>query len=249
MYANRARGQLPIGYNVPSGGAGQSYLNNFWLCRFDTAAFSPLRFTGLGLLYPAGLISESGAEGPMFYCPSIPEDTDHAFKSTGTFPNPFLDDFVQQNAFALGASGKGTRSGYSCRSSDPTRTDRPQEQRGIAWASPGITPPAPIVGWTPNHLMPAQQMRVERMKSRAIVTDIIAEANLSQSESRGVAVTHRNGINVLSADGSVRFLDVSYMGFDPANPTVPLYKVLKYTTSETINPTVDLYWDRIDAAP
>src|SRR3982751_2790652 len=88
MYANRAAGQLPIGYNVASSGGGQSYLNNFWLCRFSSAQSPNLRFCGLGLLYPAGLITDSGAEGPMFFCPSTNEETDHTYKGTGSFPHP-----------------------------------------------------------------------------------------------------------------------------------------------------------------
>src|SRR4029079_3581717 len=103
-------------------------------------------------------------------------------------------------------------------------------QRGIAWASPGVTPPYPVTGRTPNPATQTQQMRIAPMKTRAIVSDIIAEEG-NPGESRGVAVTHRNGINVLSADGSVRFLDVSYMGEDPNTPGLSLYKSLKYATN------------------
>jgi prepilin-type N-terminal cleavage/methylation domain-containing protein len=247
MYANRANGQLPIGYNVASSGGGQSYLNNFWLCRFSTGATPNLRFCGLGLLYPAGLITDSGAEGPLFFCPSTTEDTDHAYKGNGTFPNPFIDDFVQMNAFAMTANGKGCRSGYSCRSSDPTQTERPADERGISWAAPGGAPWYPLNGATPKQSLPARQMRISRMKTMAIVSDIIAESG-SAPESRGTLVTHKNGINVLSADGSARFVDVSYLGYAADNIT-PLYATLKYTTSATINPSVDLYWDRLDKAP
>ena len=81
---------------------------------------SAIRYCGLGLLYPAGLISISGVEGPLFYCPSTSEETDHVFKGTGTNANPYLDDFVQGNAFAMQADGKGCRLGYACRASDPT---------------------------------------------------------------------------------------------------------------------------------
>ena len=244
MYANRANGQLPIGYNVASSGSGQSYLNNFWLCRFSSGQTPNLRFCGLGLLYPAGLIADSAAEGPIFYCPSINDDTDHAFKGSASFPNPFIDDFIQVNAYAMTADGKGCRSGYSCRSSDPTQTDLPVNERGISWAAPGAQPWYPLNGVTGK---PAKQMRANRMKTMAIVADIIAEAG-SAPESRGTAVTHKTGINVLSADGSARFIDLSYLGY-AADGVTPLYKTLKYTTSTSINPTVDLYWANIDKAP
>lgn len=247
MYANRAKGQIPIGYNSVTSG-NQSYLNNFWLCRTDSSLTPPIRFIGLGLLHPAGLITDSAAEGPLFFCPSIPEDTDHSFKSNGTNANPFIDDFILGSA---PGTAKGTRSGYSCRSSDPTRTEKPQNQRGVSWLSTTIF--TPVTGWQPAANSVTQQMRIERMKTRAIVTDLIAEANVNVGETRGTAITHKTGINVLSADGSARFVDLKYLGYavdSSGNPTTtPWSQALVYSTSNAVNIPVDAYWDRIDAAP
>src|SRR5688572_31738093 len=122
----------------------------------------------------------------------------------------------------MSANGRGCRSAYSCRSSDPTALHKPQDERGVAWIAAGtsaIVSPSnfiPVNGWPgAKALFPARMMRIERMKTRAIVADIIAEANTSVGETRGVQVTHVRGINVLSADGSARYIDVRYLGLAP----------------------------------
>ena len=90
-------------------------------------------------------------------------------------------------------------------------------------------------------------MTIARMKTKAIVSDIMAEAN--PGETRGVRFTHAKGINVLSADGSARYVDVSYLGDDPMAAGTPLWKALTYTTGTEKNVLCDLYWERVDAAP
>jgi len=135
MYANQSRQQIPIGYNTASSGQ-HGYLNNYWLLRYSSGAFPKIRYTGLGLLYPAGLISPSAVSGEIFYCPSTAEDTDHVYKGVGTNPNPYLDDFEQGNAFAMSADGKGCRLGYACRSSDPTRLELPHSSAASRGSPP-----------------------------------------------------------------------------------------------------------------
>jgi prepilin-type N-terminal cleavage/methylation domain-containing protein/prepilin-type processing-associated H-X9-DG protein len=244
MYANAAKGQIPIGYNVSAGGT-HGYLNNYWLLRFSSGATPPIRYCGLGLLYPAGLISISGVEGPMFYCPSTGEETDHVYKGNGTNANPYLDDFIYQNAFAMQADGKGCRLGYACRASDPTLTDRPDDERGVAWIAAGGAPIfGPVNGWPGKSvLVPSsrtQMMRLSKMKTRGIVSDILIEGRYQ--------LAHNNGFNVLLADGSAKYLDNQYIGLSTDNST-PLVKALVYSTNASTNLLTDLYWDRIDKAP
>ena len=127
MYANQNKGSIPVGYR----GAGSSgtgvFGSNYFL---GSRSSQGVAFTGLGLLHPAGLITTSGGEGQIFYCPSTADDTDHAFD---TEDNPWLDKVV------LGTANATCRAGYSCRSSDPT-SSRPVGQRGIMFpTAPGYS--------------------------------------------------------------------------------------------------------------
>jgi prepilin-type N-terminal cleavage/methylation domain-containing protein len=249
MYANSANGQLPIGYNTASSGQ-HGYLNNYWMLRYLTGATPEIRYTGLGLMYPAGLISPSAVDGQIFYCPSTNEETDHAYKAVAPQANPYLDDYLVNNAFAISSSGKGCRLGYSCRSSDPTST-RPDDERGVAWSAPGGSGAGatfdPINGWPGKAVLTSlypgvktQMMRASRMKTRGIVTDILIEGRYQ--------VAHKSGINVLCADGSAKYVDLSYLGFAPDNVT-PLRQALAYATNANSNQLCDLYWKRLDDAP
>jgi prepilin-type N-terminal cleavage/methylation domain-containing protein len=250
MYANAHHGLIPIGYSGSSTPNGTAYTANYYLLRYNSSAPEKYRFCGLGLMHPAGLITNSEVEGPLFYCPSTNEDTDHSFKGHGTAPNPFLDDFIAGNAFALTADGKGTRIGYSCRASDPTALERPQKQRGIQWSRPGdpapggtqLSPYDPVYGWG---AMPAgtksaaPMMRIAKMKTHAIVCDVLAATR--------VKVAHVKGLNVLSADGSARYVDISYLGDDPTAPGIGIVDNMKVNI--TPNAVVDTFWERVDAAP
>ena len=251
MYANLSKGQIPIGYSGSATPNGTAYTNNYYLLRYNSAAPEKYRFCGLGLLHPAGLITSSEGEGPMFYCPSTNEDTDHTFKGSGSNPNPFIDDFIAGGAYAMSADGKGCRAGYSCRSSDPSRTDKPQNQRGVQWtrpsdgppaASPALSPYAPVYGWgamPAGSTTGAPMMNIARMKTKAIVCDVLAATR--------VKVAHVKGINVLSADGSARYIELSYLGDDPATPGTSIIEAMKVNI--TPNDVVDTFWQRVDNAP
>jgi prepilin-type N-terminal cleavage/methylation domain-containing protein len=244
MYANQSKDQIPIGYNTAASGS-HGYLNNYWMLRYVTGANPEIRYCGLGLMYPAGLIAPSAVDGQIFYCPSTNEETDHAYKTTSPQPNPYLDDYLVNNAFAISSSGKGCRLGYSCRSSDPT-SPRPDDERGVAWAAAGAAATmtyGPINGWpAPKAVLtpPSQMMRASRMKTRGIVTDILIEGRYQ--------VAHKTGICVLCADGSAKYVDLSYLGFAPDNVT-PLRQALAYATNSASNTLCDLYWQRLDDAP
>lgn len=249
MYANQNHGQIPIGYSGGANGLG-SYGTNYFMARANS---SGVRFTGLGLLYPQGLITTSEAEGPLFYCPSTAEDTDHSFQGVGTNPNPWIDEVV--------ATGSGsTRAGYSCRSSDPTRTSDPVERRGVYWgtapgAGPATNKDAPVNGEiadSPPRIVP--MMRLQTLKTRAIVSDL----NIATR----VKVAHVKGINVLSADGSARYVDIQYIGNSPTaaitdpehytgptDPTKFLQDDMTVGPGITKNRIIDLWWARVDAAP
>ena len=123
MYANQFDGRVPIGFS--GGRTKKTFQNNYFMSRKSSQPSPglPVRYVGLGLLYPANLISEG--EGTVFYCPSVNEDTDHAYAS---FKNPW-------------PPSQGTcRTAYSSRSSNPV-SRRPPGQRGVMWATTGLFAP------------------------------------------------------------------------------------------------------------
>lgn len=188
----------------------------------------------------------------IFYCPSTNEETIHQMKGSAT-PNPWIDDIVSTppTALAVAASGKGTRIGYSCRSSNPV-SSRDQANRGVMWTRPGdagsaISPYDPIngnkeamKGVTGVPTMVADMMRLSSMKTRAIACDVMISSRTK--------VAHIKGINVLGADGSARYIEYSMLGDDPTTPVVDNI-FLNLQASGSPNSTIDIVWDRIDLAP
>lgn len=231
MYANQYSGNIPIGYAGGSNQGSTTYTSNYWMLRNAPAETPPYRFVALGLLYPAGFITQSEGEGPLFYCPSTHADTDHFFKASN---NPWIDDWVTGGAVAT-----GVRMGYSHRSSNPA-SGRPADESGVMWyASSGTM--APVNGQAPNGALPAVMMKLSKMKTRGILADLMASFTR-------VRVAHQKGINVLSADGSARYIDLSYLGYAPDGVT-PIQDALSVVSNNSKNSLVDLYWDRVDAAP
>jgi type II secretory pathway pseudopilin PulG len=226
MYSNQFKGRVPIGF---SGGATKkTFQNNYFLSRKSSSPSPGLvvRYVGLGLLYPANLINEG--EGKVFYCPSVNDDTDHAYDS---IDNPW-------------PPSEGTcRAAYSCRSSNPASL-RPHGEQGVMWATTGVFDPLT----EQNGVTLAQKtrmMRLSRLKSRAIVSDII-------SSPTRVRVAHVRGVNVLFSDGSARWVDGGVIKqkddgtalVDPSRPTDGLGSGFNPAN----NDNVDLVWSRFDDA-
>jgi prepilin-type processing-associated H-X9-DG protein len=226
MYANQFKGRVPIGF---SGGATKkTFQNNYFLSRKSSQPSPglPVRYVGLGLLYPANLITEG--EGTVFYCPSVNNDTDHAYDSVD---NPW-------------PPSEGTcRAAYSCRSSNPEST-RPQGEQGVMWSTTGVFDPLTEQNGV-TLAQKTQMMRLSRMKSRAIVSDII-------SSPTRIRVAHVRGMNVLYADGSARWVDAGVIKrkddgtalVDPSRPTQGLGSGFNPAN----NDNVDLVWSRFDNA-
>jgi hypothetical protein len=100
-----------------------------------------------------------------------------------------------------------------------------------------------VDGWqagaTSANLIKADMMKLSKMRTRAIVSDTTIQTR--------VKVSHVKGINVLSADGSARYIDLKYLGYYPANSTTPIMDVMKASIVDNV--IVDEFWDRVDAAP
>lgn len=238
MYANQNKGFIPIGFSEDTGTAANAkwYSVNYYIARWNTNV-NDIRYVGLGLMIPAGIMSSSPEEGMVFYCPSVNDDTFHAMKSTAG-PNPYIDDLLGGNVM----NGKATRIAYGCRASDPTRDEVAQDHRGVMWldGNPATDPYYPVNGWS-DTTTKVGMMRLSRMKTRAILSDVSANTRLR--------VAHLKGLNVLSADGSARYIDGSYLGDDPQQANVPLLTSMAVNSTATPNTTMDIYWQRIDDAP
>jgi prepilin-type N-terminal cleavage/methylation domain-containing protein len=252
MYANLNKGQIPIGCSA-STNTFSSLPANYFLARKETAA--TVRFVGLGMLYPAGLLGHTGqgtyqaanasndlSEGLTFYCPSQVEDSEWGYD---TIDNVWINRML--------ASGAGsTNTSYSSRSSDPTSqlpawTPTTPGQRGVCFLGQGaVVKPVNEAG------VVTKMMVLSRMKAKAIVSDLPFGAPSAAAPLGRIGFGHKVGVNVLSADGSARWVARSSIG-DDTNPADPsngdLIQNLAISANAIRQYNLELYWDRCDAAP
>ena len=241
MYQNASRGAIPIGFwtNDPSGGA--KVLQNNYGIAFRESGFGPaavLRFNGLGLLYPAGLVgtglqNNQASEGEVFYCPSFATDNkDHTYDGS---ENPWINRLILP-----GQPTALTRSAYSARASNPTsrRGDLPltglaaTNARAVGWSKTGTWHPFDAAGATPPNIVP--MMRAPQMKNRMIVSDIVSTLD------RIRILCHKSGINVLYGDGSAKWVHLDHIR---AN----LDTLTGFNASQ--NTKMENLWLRLDEAP
>jgi prepilin-type N-terminal cleavage/methylation domain-containing protein len=245
MYANQSKGQIPIGVSTST--TTVSYTSNYFLARKESA--TTVRFVALGLLYPAGLLGRQGgatgsgvesdvSEGLVFYCPSTLEDSEHGYN---TPENPWIDRILTAGV------GGSTNSSYISRATDPTSL-KPAGEQAVCWRDSGTFEPV-------NELLKTQgeakaktkMMNISRLKSRAILTDIPFRTRIK--------LAHVDGVNVLSADGSARYVLRGLIGEDEIAPAAPnpsngdLIYNLTVSTTAAKQALMQLYWDRCDSAP
>jgi prepilin-type N-terminal cleavage/methylation domain-containing protein len=206
-YAVSAQDQVPIGYS----GTGQvnqdvAEGNNYYLSRGTTnsgIAGIPgpdqdppklVRYVGLGLLIKAKLIRGEG-EYKLFYCPSFAGDQFHYYDS---YANKWPPD------------SQTVRCTYGCRgSTDNTNpVSGSHATDGVVWGVGGNAGPfyplRPIngkIGADPsNPAMPlrAPMFKLSKLKSRAIVADVVSATR--------VKLAHAQGINVLYANGAAKWV-------------------------------------------
>jgi prepilin-type N-terminal cleavage/methylation domain-containing protein len=260
MYAVQSKGSVPIGCSS-STNSWNGLAPNYFLARKESA--TKVRFVGLGMLYSAGLLGRTGgtpgsgadndvSEGLVFYCPSQLEDSEWGYD---TDKNPWISHML--------AAGSGSvNTSYSSRSTDPTSqlpaaTSAANGQQAVCWTSTG--PPAdpsgkPLPPGTPvNELgYAARMMNLSRLKTRSIVSDLPFGASSAAAPFGRIVYGHKIGVNVLSADGSARWIPRSIIGDDttPADPSNgDLVANLAISNSAIRNYNLDLYWNRCDAAP
>jgi prepilin-type N-terminal cleavage/methylation domain-containing protein len=223
MYAVAYRDAVPLGYGVDNPTTTTTYTTshtlNYQLSRSTsgmTAAMADpgtisnanpkgVRYHGLGLLFPAGIIKADSADvttsqqaqGRVFFCPSF-SSLFHTFDSSS-------------NQWPPTAAG-GVRASYSCRDSD-------LGTRGydICWACRATIPPGGSNAFEPWHLgnagstLPngmtgtfprvAKLPTFAKLKNQAIVCDIL----FSIDRQRG---GHGNAFNILYANGGAKSIPV-----------------------------------------
>ena len=206
MYANANNQQVPLG--AWSGGAvGRNVAegNNYNLTYRgskppDGDAPQLVRYVQLGLLMKAGLVKEDRAGGSalIFFCPSFAGDIYHAFDAVENKWPP---------------SENTIRASYSCRAStnNPTpQTPGSQATDTVTWgvgAVAGPFYPLKVVDGkvaadpaNPGTAARGTMFRLNKLKSRAIVSDVISSITR-------VVPAHRKGVNVLLANGGARWVD------------------------------------------
>jgi prepilin-type N-terminal cleavage/methylation domain-containing protein len=240
LYAGKYKDQVPIGFSSGGGAASRAYQSNYFLFRRSPGSINGHpglvgRYVGLGLLIPANCLSEG--EGRTYYCPSF-QDQEHAFDTP-------LNPWGPSKMLSTGPSA--INASYSCRSSDPTsprpegsNVDAPTDgDRGVCWVTGGSSPNGTFAPITEDNSteVPTNMMKLSKLKTRAIVSDIIS------SPTRTV-VGHRKGINVLTADGAARWVDLSLINKDDAG--LALFSSLGGSFTQAKNPLVDQVWELFD---
>jgi hypothetical protein len=157
----------------------------------------------MGLVYPAGLLNNAdqmgGAEGEFFYCPTMsPEYGFHTYRS---FNNPWISDLLQP-----GAPSSLCRAGYSARCNNPKSLSNTVDGRAIGFAQALASGPN-NTGWEPVDASSSDNrvplMKTTQMGVRGIVGDILVNPD------RVKFYGHKNGFNVLCADGSAKWINAA----------------------------------------
>jgi prepilin-type N-terminal cleavage/methylation domain-containing protein len=202
MYEQLYKGASPLGFG------GLELQASYFLSRGGAAYASipgtSVRYTGLGLLFPANIIKPDANLGRVFYCPSFQGDVNHDY-NVPTNPwapgNPFYDG--------------GSVAAHGCRMSYSQRPILlPTQQKGGTFQVTKVQydkdtpnwPPALIDrGWpTGAQSAPVYQFpKLARLKAAALFSDINA------GEGR-LKVGHKNGMNVLYNTGAAKWVDASY---------------------------------------
>ena len=237
-YENLFKGAIPVGFWANADSGTPALQNNYGIA-FRESGNGPtavLRFNGLGFLYPAGLIGSTAlqdnqaSEGEVFYCPSMAAaQKDHAYDSPD---NPWINNLILP-----GAGTNLTRSAYSARAANPMSTKLTTNERGVGWSRTGVWHPFDaVVTIDPatSKAKPAQMMKVPNMKSRMIVSDIVSTLD------RIKVLCHKNGINVLYADGSAKWVHIDH--FKTQIEAISGFSAAQNTKMEQL-------WERLDEAP
>ncbi len=182
MYGNQFKGYVPIGTQTFFGGGG------FWYRGLNTRFwYNSGQCSALGALYDANTVNTAG--GRMFYCPSNIDPVQAYNTTANPFPNP--------NNLNV-----STVTGYPVR---PVNTVWEYAGGGKSKlpsaANPG--PPGSVNSGAKT------MAKLSKLKNKAILADPVIPYFISWTPGAKVTLNHRNGANVLYADGSAHFVSES----------------------------------------
>ena len=239
MYANANRQQVPLGYchrdPAYAPGAMKAKQLNYHITVKSTKPHpgTNVRYVGLGLLFPANIVKE--ASGRVFYCPSFDGDIFHSYNGIS---NPWLP--TTQDVRITYSSRPGLTEDYNNVLSDESVCWTATNAAAGPPGSPAARPFEPQK--TANETAaPAVMMKLNKLKNRAVVSDI------NSSETRSLT-SHKGGINVLFANGAAR-----WVGMDSRRPgTVETLKTFLDQQKGTFggpekNAIQDKVWLTLDA--
>ena len=227
MYANANKQQVPLGFSQRQGDSTKAKQLNYHITIKTTAPFAHpgtgIRYVGLGLLFPAGIVKE--ASGKVFYCPSFDGDINHSYNALS---NPWLP------------TTNDVRTTYSTRPGLTDDKDNANTDESVCWTWNNPTKPYAPVKWAGGGTVPANMMRLPKLKNRAIVSDI------NSSETRSIT-SHKGGFNALYANGAARWVDIN-------SRRPPFPETLKFNMDqqkgafgEDKNQIQDIVWLTLDA--
>ena len=205
MYAIANNQQICVGgWSGGAVGRDAAEANNYNLTYGTSTPPDPdsgvVRYVSVGLLIKAGLVKEDAAGGgaTIFFCPTLANDIYHGFNAVNNKWPP---------------SKNLIRSSYSarCSTNDPTpQNPGSQATDQVTWgvgAASGPWWPLKVVNGqvaadtaTPGVAGRGQMFRLNKLKSRAILCDVVSSADR-------VKPGHAKGVNVLYANGGARWVD------------------------------------------
>jgi hypothetical protein len=209
MYASANKDRIPLGLSgSPATGTIQQGSVHF-LSRGTTSALNAepdqapnfrSRLVGLGLLFRTQILKEGS--GKVMYCPSSSNDWFFSYDTTNNKWPP---------------SAGQTRTSYFARPSLNTNPMDPMHvpEIHVSWQPSGTWHPvkpnwdgsSATVGDPPTCQI-AEMFRMSKMKNRAIVSDVNSVDPNTISKDR-VGNIHKNGLNVLYANGAAKWVDRS----------------------------------------
>jgi prepilin-type N-terminal cleavage/methylation domain-containing protein len=236
MYANVYAQQVPLGYcrrEKDTAGAQAKQLNYHITiaCSKMPSPGVKVRYVGLGLLFPAGIVKE--VSGRVFYCPSFDGDVNHSYDALMNPWRPTTDD---------------VRTTYSCRPGEGDADNEPPD-KSVCWLGgqaqdlPGKWfAPVGVHGADGSPAGPAKMMKLSNLKNKAIVSDI------NSSETRAIT-SHKGGFNVLYANGGAHWVDINAHrpGGSPLNTLKVNMDAQKGNFSFDKNTLQDIVWYILDS--
>lgn len=248
VYADSYKDQVPLGC-ISSGNAGVAEGNDYFI---SVASGTPdpnpapppaapgsstkTRYVGLGLFFKAGYLKESGnsdaGSSMILFCPSLNNDTWHGFDALNNHWPP------SQNSIRCSYSSRPSTDNVNAVSGSRA-TDT------VSWGYASGFPfyPVKVVqtawpgtnGYDPN-LTPQAMFTFAKLKNHSIVSDVVSDSVAGDDR---ILQGHKDGVNVLFANGSVVFTLRKLI--DPEN-----HRGSQFASDGSGNYITDEIWNNFD---